>query len=120
MDGDHLLTAVGIVLGLVVVGAVVFVGLLVVNPPDNPHDSPEANWTLDRPNDTHARIVHAGGEPVPAEVLLVIVDGNRREFAASGTIVEGDALVVPAAEGAVVELYWTGGRGEVILKRWQP
>lgn len=119
MDGDRLLTVLGIVLVLGVVGAAVFVGALIVNPPENPHDAPDADWRVDRINETSVRIVHAGGKPIPAEELLVTVDGNRRAFAASGRIATGDGLVVPAARGSNVELYWTGGRGgPVLLTRW--
>lgn len=121
MDGNRLLNTVGVVLVLAVVGGVVFVGALVVNPPENPQNAPEVNWTLERANDTHVRIVHAGGEPLGADELLVSVDGNRREFATSDpTVGEGDELVVRAAEGTNVELHWTGGeRGAVFLARWR-
>lgn len=120
MDGDRLLDAVGIVLVLAVVASLLFVGMMVVDPPENTHDEPTTDWTLQRENDTHVRIVHAGGESVHADDLMVTVDGDRQTVTASGRVNEGDALVVAAEPGSNIELYWTGGRGgPVLLSTWR-
>lgn len=121
MDGDSILNAVGVVLVLAVVGAVAFVGLLIVHPPANPYDEPRANWTLDRVNGTYVRIVHDGGQAVPAEDLVITVDGHPRDFVGSGRLDEGDALLLRARTDSKIVLYWTGGPGRrVFLAGWGP
>lgn len=117
-DGDRLLDAVGAVLVLAVLAGVGVVALNVSSTPDG-DARPEANWTVERVNDSHVRIAHAGGEPFPADRLLVSVDGVHRNAGWPDPVTEGDATVVQAREGAVIRLYWDGGHAQrERLGRW--
>lgn len=115
-----MLNAIGVVLVLVLLGGVVLVVVTAVSPPESTTGAPDANWTLERVNQTHVKIAHAGGEPVSASELLVTVGGDRRVVTVEGVVAEGDAFIVAAEEGAYVQLYWTGGEGGADpLATWQ-
>lgn len=121
-DGDALLNIVGAVLVVAVVGGIVFVGLLVAGGgPDGGRSPPAAEWTLERINDTHVRIVHAGGDPVRVGDLVVTADGRERHPSwSAGTLTEGEAGVFRATRArALVRLYWTGDRGRDLLETWR-
>ncbi|MFB6161594.1 MAG: hypothetical protein ABEJ61_10540 [Haloferacaceae archaeon] len=120
-DGDRVLDLVGAALAATIL---VSVGLLAFSaataPTGAPADAPSADWSLDRTNETHVRIVHVGGEPVAARSLVVTVGGtDRRVDGWSGTVARGDGGVVRALAGEVVRLYWTTDDGErVRLASW--
>lgn len=118
--GDRLLTLFGVALaGFIVVGLVGVVIAGLGGPSDRAANAPEAEWTLERVNDSHVRVVHAGGDAVPAEDLVVTVDGVRRRASWDGVVSEGDPGVVHADRGTVVQLYWTNEVGErVKLQDW--
>lgn len=119
-DADLALDAIGAILIVGLIGGLVLVGVIATNPPELATGAPEADWTLDRINDTHVRIGHDGGEPVPASELLVTVAGNRREVPTRGNLRAGDTFIVRAERGEYVELYWTGGEGgPQSLATWQ-
>lgn len=106
MDGDTLLTVGGAaIVGFLVVGLVVG-ALAAATAPQRGADVPDAEWSLDRVNETHVRIVHAGGEAVPASELLVAVESYERQPAWTGSVSEGDATVVQAAADQTVRVYW--------------
>lgn len=122
MSDDRSLDAVGVVVALLLV---MMVGVLVltfagaVGGDRQAADAPNAQWTLERVDDTHVRIAHAGGEPVPTDRLVVTVDGYQRRATWSGTVSRGDAGTVTAALNTQVRLYWTTDRGErVRLGSW--
>ncbi|MFB6219511.1 MAG: hypothetical protein ABEH77_10130 [Halobacteriaceae archaeon] len=120
MDEDTLLTLAGA--GLVAFLAVgVGVGALAaVTADERGGNVPEAEWELERVNGSHVRITHAGGDPVPADDLVVRVEGYPRETGWSGVVEEGDATTVEASEGQTVKLKWTGGgRVEDTLASWR-
>lgn len=121
-DGDRILDIVAIGLAVAVAGALGIVFLAAVNAPGaQSAAAPEANWTVERTNATHVRIAHAGGEPVRADHLAVAVNGTERAVAWPEVIVEGDAGVVRARDGEVVELYWSADRERrVRLASWRP
>jgi hypothetical protein len=118
--GDRLLNLLGVVVALfVVVGLVGVVLAGLGGPSTDAADAPDAAWTLDRVNGSHVRIVHAGGDAVPASDLVVTVDGVRRRVSWDGVVEEGDAGVVRADRGLIVQLYWTNEVGERIkLRGW--
>ena len=81
---------------------------------------PNVEWTTERVDETHVRIAHAGGEAVPADRLVVTVEGNRRRVSWSGTISEGDSGVVRVRGDRELRLYWTTEQGERIrLESWR-
>lgn len=119
-DGDRILRLVGI--GLVA-AIVVALGIMAVAFASGPTESAdiEAEWDLERVNDTHARIVHAGGEPVEGENLVVTVDSYERQVRLRSVVVEGDAIVFEARPDQVIRLYWDAGQGESdLLGTWRP
>lgn len=120
-DGDRVLNLVGGLLVVAVIGSLALLVLVGMDAPASPA-GPETDWTLERINDTHVRIVHAGGDPVDASELKATVDGRARPVSWSGRITEGDAGVVRARSGAqrLVRLYWVGGRADrELLERWR-
>jgi hypothetical protein len=120
-EGDRLLNALGVVLAaFIVVGIVGVVLAGMGGPSTDVADAPDAEWTLDRVNDSHVRITHRGGDAVPAADLVVTVDGVRRRVSWDGLVAEGDAGTVRAGQGMIVDLYWTNDVGERIeLRSWQ-
>jgi hypothetical protein len=120
-EGDRLLNALGVVLaGFIVVGIVGVVLAGMGGPSTDVADAPDAEWTLDRVNDSHVRLTHGGGDAVPAADLVVTVDGVRRRVSWDGLVAEGDAGTVRAGRGMIVDLYWTNDVGERIeLRSWQ-
>lgn len=122
-DGDRLLDVVGLLLVLGFVAGVVLLVLIGMGGgPDRPEEPPVTNWHAERVNETHVRIIHAGGDPVETGDLLVTVDGSERAVSWSRTVFEGDAGVVRAREGATVELYWQPDRrsDRELLRSWEP
>lgn len=109
-DGDTVLRLVGaaLVLGIVFAGGVVALNF---DPPDR-DPGPDANWTVERINDSHVRVTHAGGDPVRVENLHVTVDGLERATNFSDPVAPGDTTVVPASDGSMVRVIWEGGRGD--------
>lgn len=121
VEEDTLLTLAGVgAVGLLVAGLSV-AGLAAVTADDRESGAPEAEWRLERVNDTHVRISHAGGDPVAPSELIVSVDGRRRHADWGGTVTEGRAATVTAYEGQVVRLYWVPEEKRVRtqLKRWR-
>lgn len=119
-DGDRLLRIVGAVLvGALVVGGGV-AALAAVTAPSRAPAPPDADWTLERVDDTHVRLVHAGGDAVDAERLVVTVDGYDRPATWSGSVDPGESGLVRASGGQLVRLYWDPGRGTLRrLGRWR-
>jgi FlaG/FlaF family flagellin (archaellin) len=118
--GDRLLNLLGAVLALFIVVGLVGVVLAGMGGPSTSAESaPEADWSLERVNDSHVRLAHAGGDPVPASDLVVTVDGVRRRASWDGLVRAGDTGTVHADRGMLVQLYWTTERGERIkLDEW--
>lgn len=118
-DGDRLLLLVGIAL----FGILAFAFGVIVIGGMNPawgEDTPEAEWELDRVNETHVSIVHREGDVVEARELTVTVGGRERRVSWSGRVGPGDTGVLRAEEGDIVRLYWTGGRGtRDLLEEWR-
>lgn len=111
--GDRLLTLFGAALALfIVVGLVGVVLAGVSGPSTQAADAPDAEWSLTRLNASHVQLAHAGGEAIPANDLVVTVDGIRRRVTWDGLVSEGDTGVVRADRGTVVQLYWTTDVGE--------
>lgn len=120
-DGDRLLDIAGVVLvGFLVFGVAVGTFAALGGPSDDVDAAPDADWEFERLNDSHVRVVHAGGEPLATRDLVVTSDGVRRRVSWPRTLATGDSGVVRANEGVVVRLYWTTETGErVKLATWQ-
>jgi hypothetical protein len=119
-DGDRLLNLFGVAIALfIVVGVVGVVVAGLGGPSTDAADAPDSNWSLERLNDSHVQLSHRGGDPVPAEDLVVTADGVRRRVSWSGVVTAGESGVVRADRGVVVQLYWTTATGErVKLRTW--
>jgi FlaG/FlaF family flagellin (archaellin) len=116
-DGDRLLDLIGVVLVVAVAAGVGVVALNVGSAEESTR--PEADWTVERVNDTHVKVVHAGGDPLPAERLLVTTDGVPRSADWPDPVTEDDAATVRAREGTVVKLFWDGGRTrQTLVDSW--
>jgi len=120
-DGDRLLDVGGLLIGLTLLLMVGALAVAFVEVPGSEATSgPPTEWSVERVNDTHLRITHAGGEPVPTDSLVVSVDGNDRRVTWDGTVSEGDSGVVRARADTLVRLYWITERGErVRLDDWR-
>jgi FlaG/FlaF family flagellin (archaellin) len=121
-DGDTILNLVGVALVVLIVAAV---GVLVLagtsgNSPSDDVPAASVNWTLDRVNDTHVRIVHSGGEPIDSERVFVTVNAKSAGTSWPTLIREGDAGVVVAEEGDIVRLFWLGETDEeTLIETWR-
>lgn len=109
-DGDTVLNLVGVVLVLAVVVGLVVVGLNFSGSAGE--QPPDTEWTIERINDTHASVTHAGGEPVRTDEVRVTADSVRRAANWSDPVAEGESVVIPASEGSLVRVVWVGGRGD--------
>jgi len=101
-----MLNLAGGALLLFVLGTVVLVGVLVATgvPSTSTGDAGAANWSVERVNDTHVRVEHAGGPPVQASEVTVSVDNNERRTGWSGRVVQGESATVRAGPEAVVRV----------------
>lgn len=118
-SGEQWLTVVGVVIGAIVVLGVVTVVLAGMSPSESA-DAPNVEWDLVRLEGPYVRIVHAGGEPVATENLIVVVDGVKRPVEWDQPVLDdGDSGRVQVAEGERLQLYWTGETGgRVLLSNW--
>lgn len=119
-DGDRILRIAGVVL---VAAIVVALGVMAIAFASGPPETSgiDAEWELERVNDSHARIVHGGGEPVEGEHLVVTVDSYERRITLPSVVVEGDTIVFEARPDQVIRLYRDAGRGESeLLGTWRP
>lgn len=120
-DGDRVLDLIGVGLVLFIVIAVSVLVLAAANAPYG-MDTPDVDWTIDRVNESAVRITHAGGDSLQSANIVVTVDGVIRHAGWPEQVTEGDSGIVHAEAGAIVRLYWTGGRGDrsLLLKRQVP
>ena len=120
IDDDRLLDVVGVVVVAFIVLAVAVLILAGVTAPSRqPAEPPEANWTIERVDEGHVNVTHAGGEPVDATKLVVSVAGVERTPGRSDVITEGESLQVPARSGQHVQLFWVESRDERrLLAEW--
>lgn len=109
-DGNRILDLVGLAL---VLGVVVAVGVVALNfaPPEG-DGAPDADWTVERVNDSAVRITHAGGEPVRTDEIRVTVDSLERDADWTDPVTADESTTVPANEGSLVRVVWNGGRGD--------
>jgi len=116
MDGDRLLNLAGGALLVFVLGTVVLVGYLVATGvPTESGDDGAANWTVERVNDTHVTVEHAGGPPVQAADVVVSVDNNERQTGWSGRVVQGESATVRAGPETVVRVVLGDGDDREVL-----
>jgi len=120
LDDDRRADLLGIAVVLLLVFAVVTVVLAATSPQQESAAPPDADWELERSNDTHVRITHAGGEPVSTERLDVTVDGIFRHTRwSAATLTDGEYGVVRAGDGVKLTLLWTQSEAErEVLRQW--
>ncbi|MFB6211244.1 MAG: hypothetical protein ABEI76_06880 [Halobacteriales archaeon] len=109
-DGDRLLNIFGGVLLLFLFVALVVVVLAAAGGPyQQPGDVPETEWSIERVNETHARLTLTDGEAVETDALIVTVSGTEVEPTWTDRLTRGDSGVIRAEPGAVVRIYWVAG-----------
>lgn len=120
-DPDRLLTVALVCLAVFAVASVGALGYAATTAGDDADPMRDVRWRLDRANDTHVRVVHAGGPTVPSAALRVTVDGvERRPAWSAPALAEGDSGVVRADPGSRVTLLWDRSRVDtVVLDRWR-
>lgn len=111
------------VVGVVIVGMfVVGMGVVVLAGWAAPGgtEAPNAEWDLVRHSGPYVSIVHAGGEPIESEDLIVVVDGVKRQVEWGEPVVDdGVSGRVQVSEGMRVQLYFhPGSGGRVLLSNW--
>lgn len=116
---ERWLRVVGIVIGalfVVGVGVVVLAGWAA----PGATDAPNAEWDLVRQSGPYVSIVHAGGEPVDTDNLIVVVDGVKRQVEWGEPVIDdGDSGRVQVSEGMRLQLYYrSGSGGRVLLSNW--
>lgn len=117
---SRILTWVGIGLVLFIAFQLVVVALVFINPPNAGEPTPESSWRVERINETHVHVTHAGGDPVAPRNLVVTVNGFERHVDWPTPVTEGTGIVVGAEPGGVIRLYWTGGEGNRdLLGQWR-
>jgi len=119
-DGDQLLRLIGIGIAIGVLLMLVTLGLAATNIPQQSAEEADVDWQLERINDSHARIVHDGGESIRTEALTVTVDGSPRHppWTAS-TLSEGESGVVRLEDASKLTLLWQQSEGDRdVLGRW--
>lgn len=118
-SGERWLTVVGIVIAAIIVlglGTLVLAGIS----PSDGSDAPNVEWDLVRLEGPYVRVVHAGGEPVNTDNLIVVVDGVKRPVEWEENVLDdGESGRVQAADGERLQLYWQeDGGGRVLLSNW--
>jgi hypothetical protein len=111
-DGERILDLVGVLLVLALVAGV---GVIALNFDPPASDAPDANWTVQRINDTHVEITHDGGDPIPPEEIRVTADSLERDTDWPDPVVPGASTTVIASEGSLVRVVWNGGRGDRVI-----
>ncbi|MFB6104704.1 MAG: type IV pilin [Halobacteriaceae archaeon] len=118
-SGDRWLTLVG---GVIVTLLVASVGVMVLAGWAAPRatDAPNAEWDLVRQSGPYVSIVHAGGEPVDTDRLIVVVNGVKRQVEWDSRVIDdGDAGRVQIQDGQRLQLYFLDSRGDrVLLSNW--
>jgi len=118
--GDRLLSLVGVGLVAAVVIALGVVAVAIAAGPSG-GGLVDADLAIERVNDTHAKIVHDGGEPVDTENLVVTVDSYERPVAMPPVLIEGDEVVFPLRDDQGARLVYDEGRNErEVLARLRP
>jgi hypothetical protein len=109
-DSDRLLTFVGVGLVAAIVIALGVVAVAFAAGPSG--QSVDADLRLERINDTHAKIVHGGGDPVESENLIVTVDSYERPVEMPPVLAEGDEIVFELRDDQGARLVYDLGRNE--------
>lgn len=109
-DDDRLLNIFGAVLLLFLLAAVAVVVLAAVaGPYQQPGDVPETDWSIERVNETHARLTLVDGEAIETEALVVTVGGTEVEPTWADRLTDGEGGLIRADPGSVIRIYWVAG-----------
>ena len=109
-NGDRLLTLAGVAL---VAGLVIALGVVAgafAAGPSGP--SVDADLRLERVNDTHAKVVHAGGDPIESDNLVVTADSYEKPVSFPEVLAEGDEVVFELRADQPSRLVYDEGRNE--------
>lgn len=109
-DADRRLDYAGAALAVVVALAVALLVFGALQAAGGP-SPPDAQWSIERVNDTDVRIEHVGNETVFAGDLSITVDGRVRAPPFSGSVRPGDSGTIDVATPSTVKVHWTGGSG---------
>ncbi|GAB3685451.1 hypothetical protein GCM10028857_15970 [Salinarchaeum chitinilyticum] len=111
---DRKLDVLGVVLAvLVVLGAGLAVFGAMEASSGGGGEEIEIDFTVERINETHLRVVHAGGDVVEGADLSITIDGRDRVPVGRfpERVNEGDAAVVQIDAGHTLRVYYHGGLG---------
>jgi len=81
-------------------------------------EPPEADWSIEKVNDSHIQIRHEGGEPVDPENLTIIVKEYPRptEWSMNGSdglVREGDYTYIQISDDQDIALYWSASEDTI-------
>lgn len=113
LSSDRKLDVLGVVLGIVVLlGICLAVYGAIEISQGGGEQTPTANFSVDRINETHVHLQHAGGDTVRGEELALTING--REYVPAGrfppSVSEGDRALVQVRPGKTLQVWWTGDR----------
>lgn len=113
LSRDRKLDVLGAILAIgIVLGAGLAVFGAIEGSQGGGEPAPTVNFSVERINDTHVRLVHAGGDTVRGEELVLTVNNRERGQESFPTsFAEGEAAIVQVAEDRTIRVHWTGGRG---------
>jgi len=119
-DDGPWLALIAVVIVLLVGYGTVSIGLSATSGGDSADDAPDATWNLSRVNDSHVRLTHGGGQPIPASRLSLSVNGTTRYPDWNFKVVtDGDSGTFQASCGSSIVLFWQRqATGQVPLDRW--
>lgn len=121
-DRDKNLDFIGLIVAALLIFSLATVAFTILDTSSRHEAAPNADWSLQQINDTHARVTHAGGEPADARNLTVVLNEDEEIHVAWSTspLREGSHGDLEAGSGDVVRLYWRGGRTRgVLLESWR-
>jgi hypothetical protein len=123
-DDGPWLALIAVVIVLLVAYGAVAIALSVSSGTNPAADAPDAQWNLNRINETHVELVHAGGEQVPKSQISLSVNGTTRYPEWRGgnikLIMTGDTGTLQASPGSSIVLVWQlSSTDHVVLDRWE-
>lgn len=108
---DRKLDIAGVLLAvllLIAVGVAVFGA---IEASSDAESRPSAEFEVERINDTHATLVHAGGDTLAGDELVVTINGRERVVEFPEQVVQGTEVVLQVRADRTLRVYWTGDRG---------
>jgi len=107
---DRKLDVLGAVLAVVLLASVGLAVFGAIEAGSDGTTTPEASFEVERINDTHVSLVHAGGEALRGDELIATINGRERVVGFPERVTEGTAVTVQVRSGQTIRIYWTGDR----------